>query len=199
LILKEYKVLEKEAIMPLVIRQATPADAPVVVEFNRRLAKESENKDLALGPLAAGVAAGLADPRKALYFLAEENGAVLGQIMITTEWSDWRNGWFWWIQSVYVKPEARRRGVFRALFEHVHRTALQDSEVIGLRLYVDRENLSAQQTYSRLGMQPTSYLVFERFPLNGHSPVRLDQTKKAPTPKASVISPSVMKGKPADR
>ena len=184
--------------MPLTIRRATPADAPTVVEFNRRLAKESENKELDSGLLAAGVEAGLADPRKAQYFLAQNDGAVVGQIMITTEWSDWRNGWFWWIQSVYVKAEARRRGVFRALFEHVYQTALQSSDVIGLRLYVDHDNQAARQTYLRLGMQPTGYLLFERFPLNGHSPVCLDQTKKTSTPNASVTKPSVMKGKPAD-
>jgi ribosomal protein S18 acetylase RimI-like enzyme len=157
--------------MSLAIRRATPADAETVVEFNQQLAEESEGKTLDPAVVAAGVQAGLADPRKALYFLAEENGSLLGQIMITTEWSDWRNGWFWWIQSVYVKTTARRRGVFRALFEHVYQSALQDSEVIGLRLYVDRDNQAAQQTYSRLGMQPTAYLLFERFLLKGHSPV----------------------------
>jgi GNAT superfamily N-acetyltransferase len=151
--------------MPLEVRPATPADAPVIVEFNRLLAEESEGKSLDLPLLAAGVAAGLADPRKALYFVAEEDGRVLGQTMITFEWSDWRNGWFWWVQSVYVRPEARRRGVFRTLFEHIFAAARRDPEVIGLRLYVEEENRLARETYARLGLSPTGYRVMERYPL----------------------------------
>ena len=151
--------------MPLEVRPATPADVPVIVEFNRLLAEESEGKALDVPLLAAGVAAGLADPRKALYFVAEGAGRVLGQVMVTFEWSDWRNGWFWWIQSVYVRPEARRRGVFRALFEHVLGAARQDPDVIGLRLYVEGENRLAQETYTRLGLSRTSYHVMERYPL----------------------------------
>jgi GNAT superfamily N-acetyltransferase len=85
--------------------------------------------------------------------------------MYTTEWSDWRNGWFWWIQSVYVRPEARRLGVFRALFEHLRKAALADPDVIGLRLYVERQNHIAQQTYQRIGLSPAGYEVFERYPL----------------------------------
>lgn len=151
--------------MSLAIRQAAPADAPLIVEFNRLLAQESEGKALDVAVLTAGVTATFADPHKGPYFLAEENGAVLGQMQITFEWSDWRNGWFWWIQSVYVRPEARGRGVFRALYEHVVRTARQDPTVIGLRLYVERENHAAQQTYLRLGMEWTSYQVMEKYPL----------------------------------
>ena len=137
----------------------------MIVEFNRLLAEESEGKALDGPPLAAGVAAGLADPRKALYFVAEEGGRVLGQVMVTFEWSDWRNGWFWWVQSVYVRPEARRRGVFRALFDHVGAAARRDPQVIGLRLYVEEENHLARQTYARLGLAPTGYRVMERYPL----------------------------------
>jgi GNAT superfamily N-acetyltransferase len=111
------------------------------------------------------VAAGLADPGKALYFLAEQDGQVLGQLMLTREWSDWRNGWFWWVQSVYVRPECRRRGVFRRLFGHVEQLARRDSEVIGLRLYVDNSNRAAQETYARLGMRPAGYFVLEKYPL----------------------------------
>lgn len=151
--------------MPLSIRRASPADAAVVVEFNCLLAQESEGKTLDAAVVGRGVAAGLADPRKSVYFLAEEDGLAIGQIMFTTEWSDWRNGWFWWIQSVYVRPEARRRGVFRALFEHVDQAARADGDVIGLRLYVERDNQIAQDTYRRMGMDATAYLVFERYPL----------------------------------
>jgi GNAT superfamily N-acetyltransferase len=151
--------------MSLSIRRAGPADAAVVTEFNRLLALESEGKALDAAVLAAGVAAGLADPNRSVYFLAEQDGAAVGQIMYTKEWSDWRNGWFWWIQSVYVRPEARRRGVFRALYEHVYQAARADGQVIGLRLYVERNNRAAQETYGHLGMQAAGYLVFERYPL----------------------------------
>jgi len=151
--------------MPLSIRRGVSADAAVIVEFNRLLALESEGKTLDPAKLSLGVAAGLADPRKSVYFVAEEDGAPIGQIMFTTEWSDWRNGWFWWVQSVYVRPEARRQGVFRALFEHVVQAARADGEVIGLRLYVEEDNYAARETYRRLGMESTTYGVFERFPL----------------------------------
>jgi GNAT superfamily N-acetyltransferase len=153
--------------MALTVRRGTVADALTVAEFNRRLAQETEGKALDPDLLARGVAAGLADPRKALYFLAEEGGEVHGQMMVTTEWSDWRNGWIWWIQSVYVRQEARRRGAFRALYEHVYQAACRDPEVIGLRLYVERDNHAAQQTYLKMGMEGTSYLIFERYPLTG--------------------------------
>jgi GNAT superfamily N-acetyltransferase len=151
--------------MPLTVRQATPADAPTIVEFNRRLAEESEGKTLDMDVLPAGVTAALADPHKGPYFLAEEDGTPVGQMQVTYEFSDWRNGWFWWIQGVYVRPEARRRGVFRALFEHVSKTAKRDPSVIGLRLYVERENERAHKTYLGLGMAWTSYLMMERYPL----------------------------------
>ena len=151
--------------MPISLRRAGPGDAAVIVEFNQRLAEESEGKTLDATVLAAGVAACLADPQKALYFLAEDGGAALGQVMLTTEWSDWRNGWVWWIQSVYVRQDARRRGVFRALFEHVHAQAKADPGVVGLRLYVEKDNLTAQQTYQSLGMTQAGYLLYERYPV----------------------------------
>src|SRR4051812_7958603 len=116
--------------MALTIRRAAPTDAGTIVEFNRRLAEESEGKALDLGVLAKGVAAVLADPNKGPYYLAEEGGEVVGQMQITFEWSDWRNGWLWWIQGVYVRPDARRRGVFRALYHHVVEAARNDPEVI---------------------------------------------------------------------
>jgi ribosomal protein S18 acetylase RimI-like enzyme len=135
------------------------------VELNCRLAKESEGKALELAVVTRGVAAALADPNKGPYFLAEEDGHIIGQMQVTFEWSDWRNGWIWWIQGVYVRAEARRRGVFRALYEDVAEAARQDPEVIALRLYVERDNRAAQETYQRLGMGWTSYLVMERYPL----------------------------------
>jgi len=151
--------------MALTIRRATPADAPILIEFNRRLAEESEGRALDLDVLGKGVAAALADPNKGPYYVAEEGGEVVGEMQITFEWSDWRNGWLWWIQGVYVRADARRRGVFRALYEHVCEAARQDPAVVGLRLYVERENLAAQQTYLRMGMEWTNYLMLERYPL----------------------------------
>jgi GNAT superfamily N-acetyltransferase len=160
-----YDIQKAEATMTLTVRAATLADVPIIVEFNRRLAQESEGKILDPAVLTIGVTAALVDPHKALYFLAERQGTVVGQLSITFEWSDWRNGWLWWIQSVYVRGDARRQGVFRALYEHVYQTAKHNPEVIGLRLYVERENHSAQKTYVDMGMEWTSYLVLQRYPL----------------------------------
>lgn len=152
--------------MPLSIRRATPADAAVVTEFNARLAQESEGKALDPQTLATGVAACLADPeRKGVYFLAEQDGVTIGQLCITYEFSDWRNGWMWWIQSVYVRQQARRQGVFRALYRHVYEIAKNDPEVVGLRLYVEKDNTGAQRTYEDAGMERGAYIVYERYPL----------------------------------
>jgi len=151
--------------MRLSVRRAGVADAAIIAEFNSRLAQETEDKTLDAALLRAGVEAGLADENKALYFVAEEGGEIIGQLMLTREWSDWRNGWMWWIQSVYVRADARRRGIFRALYRHVYEAARSDPGVIGLRLYVEHTNESAQKTYERLGMTRTSYQVFERYPL----------------------------------
>jgi ribosomal protein S18 acetylase RimI-like enzyme len=160
-----YEVSATEATMPLALRRAAAADAPVIVEFNRLLAKETEGKTLDPAVLTPGVQAGLADPHKGLYFVAEDEGAVVGQVMVTYEWSDWRNGWIWWIQSVYIREAHRGRGVFRALYEHVHQRAAADPTVIGLRLYVEEHNHRAQEVYRRLGMEKAGYFVLERCPL----------------------------------
>jgi GNAT superfamily N-acetyltransferase len=151
--------------MSVAVRRAGLGDAEVIAEFNRRLAEETEGRALDAALLRAGVEAGLADENKAIYFVAEDAGEVVGQLMLTREWSDWRNGWMWWIQSVYVRADTRRRGTFRALYRFVYETARADTEVIGLRLYVEHANRAAQQTYERLGMTRTGYLVFERCPL----------------------------------
>lgn len=151
--------------MPTQVRAATPADAAVVIEFNRLLALESEGKQLDLSLLTPGVQRALADDNKGRYFLAETDGQIAGQLGVTYEWSDWRNGWFWWIQSVYVRPEFRRQGVFRALFQHVHEAARVDPTVIGIRLYVETDNHAAHKTYQAMGLGWTSYQVMERYPL----------------------------------
>ena len=143
------------------IRVAKPDDAATLVEFNAAMARETESKQLLPEVIGAGVRSLLASPASGFYVVAEEDGRLVGSLMITKEWSDWRNGDFWWIQSVYVRPEARRRGVFRSLYRHVQALAAGDPGVCGFRLYVERENAAAQKTYGALGMKPTRYLVFE--------------------------------------
>ena len=153
------------------------------MEFNRRLALETEGKTLDPAVLTAGVAAGLADPdaKGRITSSPRRTAASSASCMITCEWSDWRNGWIWWIQSVYVRPEARRRGVFRALYEHVHQAASADPQVIGLRLYVEHENHVAQQTYLSLGMELSSYVV-----LRALSAVSANlNNRRSPVPRAA--------------
>jgi GNAT superfamily N-acetyltransferase len=147
--------------MTLRVRPATPADVPVIVEYNCRLAWETEHKRLDPAVVTAGVTAAIPDPAKGPYYLACAGDDVLGQLQVTFEWSDWRNGWFWWIQSVYVRSDARGRGVFRALYEHVRAKARESGIVVGLRLYVERDNTAAQGTYARLGMTAMPYLMLE--------------------------------------
>lgn len=155
--------------MTSVIRPATPADIPVLVAFNAALAWETEETRLDPEVLAAGVRAMFDNPTRGFYTLAERNGEVIGQIMVTFEWSDWRNGWFWWVQSVYVRDDARRGGVFRALYREIERRATADPHVIGLRLYFDRDNARARATYLALGMTHKSYEMMERYPLDGRT------------------------------
>lgn len=147
--------------MPLLVRDATPADAATIADFNTRLARETEAKTLDLDVLAEGVRAALAEPDRLRYWLAESEGHIVGQTAITREWSDWRNGWLWWFQSVYVHPDARGRGVFRALYQHIRNLALRQADVVGLRLYVEDNNHAAHHTYSRLGLQRGGYHVLE--------------------------------------
>jgi GNAT superfamily N-acetyltransferase len=143
------------------VRAACAADEDVVCEFNARLAEESERRRLDPATLRAGVRAALGSPERGRYFVAEVAGRVVGQLLVTTEWSDWRNGWFWWIQSVYVAPAARRNGVYRRLHEEVERMARARDDVRGLRLYVEESNGHARATYARLGMLRTGYLLYE--------------------------------------
>ena len=147
--------------MSLTIREARAADAGVIAEYNVRLAHESENKRLEADVVVAGVQALLESPEQGRYFVAERDGEVVGQLLITYEWSDWRNGLFWWIQSVYVPLQCRRSGVFSELYRHVTALAKASSEVCGIRLYVESENTRAQHTYSALGMTDTGYQVME--------------------------------------
>jgi len=142
---------------PLCIRRARPEEIDQITDFNLCLARESEALDLDPSVVRRGVEAVLAHPDRGFYVLAESSAGVLGQLLITREWSDWRCAFFWWLQSVYVAPEHRRRGVLRALVDRIVAMARQEGDVCGLRLYAHQENASAVQAYLRLGMRPLDY------------------------------------------
>jgi ribosomal protein S18 acetylase RimI-like enzyme len=148
--------------MNIKIRRASITDAGAIVEFNSLLAEETEHRSLDGKILRHGVRAILKNTGKGLYFVAETGGNIVGQLMITYEWSDWRNGNFWWIQSVYVRKEFRQQGIFRALYDHVEHLAKTRKDVCGLRLYVERQNESAQSTYEKIGMKRSVYEIFEK-------------------------------------
>ena len=147
--------------MKISIRRGTLADAETIAGYNAALAEETERMELDRERLLRGVRAVLEDPAKGFYTVAESEDTVVGQMMITFEWSDWRNGTFWWIQSVYVHPEYRRRGIFSRLHRHVLEEARKLGTVCGLRLYVEKENRQAQRTYQRLGMQKAIFDMYE--------------------------------------
>jgi GNAT superfamily N-acetyltransferase len=147
--------------MDIEIRPATAHDMEIIAANNAALALETEHRRLNAETVRAGVAAALADPSRGRYFVAEAHGRVVGQIMHTFEWSDWRNGCFWMIQSVYVAPEARGQGVFRRLFQHLRTIARADPGVCGLRLNVERDNARAQRTYRGCGLVDSGYFVME--------------------------------------
>lgn len=147
--------------MNIRIRKAGIEDWPVIVKYNAAMALETEGKHLDSRILTNGVQAALKSREKGQYFLAAAKEKIVGQLMLTREWSDWRNGFFWWIQSVYVHPEWRKQGIFRALYEYVLKEAQKQPDVCGLRLYVEKANLSAQKTYERMGMQKTDYAFYE--------------------------------------
>lgn len=143
------------------VRPAVPADRDVLVEFACAMARETEHRELDVATVRAGVEAVLADPARGRVFLVEHDGRPVATLMLTHEWSEWRNGFLWWIQSVYVAPQHRRRGFYRMLHEHVRALARETPDVCGLRLYVERDNRTAQATYRRVGMEETAYLVYE--------------------------------------
>ncbi|MFQ6606172.1 MAG: GNAT family N-acetyltransferase [Fidelibacterota bacterium] len=143
------------------IRTATKNDLNTIVSFNLALAQESEGLTLNSRLVQRGVEAVFADPTKGFYLLATENEEIVGQLLITKEWSDWRNGYYWWIQSVYVKPEYRQRGVYRFLHQYVRKLAKEEGNVCGIRLYVEQENQAAQNVYKKVGMKPSRYRIFE--------------------------------------
>jgi GNAT superfamily N-acetyltransferase len=143
------------------IRLAGPKDARLLATWAQTMAMETEQKQLADDTILKGVQAGIADPKRARYFIAMSGETPAGTLMLTTEWSDWRNGDWWWIQSVYVDPNFRRQGVFQSLYRHVKTLAEQAPDVCGLRLYVEHENKNAQRTYENLGMEDAGYRMLE--------------------------------------
>ncbi len=145
-----------------VIRPARESDAETIARFNSAMALETEHLHLDPSRLLEGVRGLFIRPEFGRYLIAEWDGRVAGQTMITYEWSDWRNGVFWWIQSVYVLPEFRNRGIFRALMEQVEKEAGAAGGVCGVRLYVESNNQRAQEVYCRLGFQNTAYRMLEK-------------------------------------
>ncbi|MGH7565943.1 MAG: GNAT family N-acetyltransferase [Gemmatimonadota bacterium] len=165
----------------IIVRAARESDVSLIADFNHRLARESEDRELDWGTLARGVAALIADLARGHYWIAEATGpahagesapaggtagtgaGAVGQCLVTTEWSDWTNGRYWWFQSVYVVPEYRGHGVFRALWDHVESAARSEGDVASLRLYVEQDNASARAVYEKLGMKETGYMVYEKW------------------------------------
>jgi GNAT superfamily N-acetyltransferase len=145
----------------LLIRDARRSDLAHLVEWNAAMAQETEGKRLDRAVLERGVTAVFDEPKRGFYLVAERDGVPVASLLVTYEWSDWRCGDFWWIQSVYVIAAARRGGVFRALYAEVSRRA-RAAGAVGLRLYVETENERAQRTYAGLGMTPCHYLMYEQ-------------------------------------
>ncbi|MGQ0542494.1 MAG: GNAT family N-acetyltransferase [Blastocatellia bacterium] len=143
------------------IRFATLEDASELVEFNQAMALETEGKHLDAETLSNGVRAVFADEKKGFYVVAEESEKIVGALMVTYEWSDWRNAWFWWIQSVYILPEARGRSIYTHLYDFVKQTAVEAGNVCGFRLYVEKENIHAQNVYEKVGMDASCYQMYE--------------------------------------
>lgn len=143
------------------IRLAEQSDIGSLVEFNQAMALETEGKTLDSQILQIGVQSVFDDEKKGFYVVAEEDGEIIGGLMITFEWSDWRSAWFWWIQSVYILPDYRGRGIYRQLYDFVKDAARRKEDVCGFRLYVEKENTGAQTVYENLGMEESHYLMYE--------------------------------------
>jgi len=143
------------------IRIAVPEDADALVEFNQAMALETEGKHLDGDTLRRGVEAVFGDESKGFYAVAEDTERIIGGLMITYEWSDWRNGWFWWIQSVYIRPQARGQRIYSQLYEFVKAKATEAGNVRGFRLYVENDNYHAQKVYEKVGMDASHYLMYE--------------------------------------
>lgn len=144
------------------IRKAAKPDAENLIDFNQKMAFETEGKRLDPETIREGVEAVFDDDRKGFYVVAEtDEGKIAGGLMVTYEWSDWRNAWFWWIQSVYIVPDFRGKRIYSAMYDHVRKLADESGDVCGFRLYVETENLPAQKVYEKCGMHRSHYLMFE--------------------------------------
>lgn len=143
------------------IRRANTNDVASLVEFNQAMALETEEKVLDSKTLTSGVKGILEHQARGFYLVAEEQGQIAGSLMVTFEWSDWRNANFWWVQSVYILPKYRRQGVYSQLYNEIRRLADNSDNVCGYRLYVEKDNVAAQKTYESLGMSESHYLMFE--------------------------------------
>ena len=146
---------------PFSIRLATLEDAQSIANFNINMARETEDMQLIPEVILAGAQRLIKDSTFGYYLVAETDNQIIGSLMVTTEWSDWRNGQFWWIQSVYVVPEWRRKGLYRSLYEKVKNLAESNDNICGFRLYVERENTIAQSTYENVGMYETHYNLYK--------------------------------------
>lgn len=145
----------------MIIREATLQDVPWIIDFQLKMALETENIQLEFSTLSQGINRLMKDPTKGKYYVAQEGTDIIGCLMTTYEWSDWRCGTVLWIQSVYVAETARGKGVYKSMYEHVQSIVKQDPDLKGIRLYVDRTNVGAQDVYTRLGMNGEHYGVFE--------------------------------------
>ena len=146
--------------LDLTITQGKASDIDAIVRFQADMAMESEGTMLNMDRLTLGVSSAINDEQKGIYLVARANGTPIGSLMLTREWSDWNNQWYWWIQSVYVMPEYRKKGVYKAMYATLKDMA-QENGVSQIRLYADRSNLSAQKVYKSLGMHESHYLMFE--------------------------------------
>ena len=145
----------------IAVRNAREQDIDTLVRFNIAMAQETEDKILSPVKVRAGMRAVIRHPDHGFYLVAELEGQIAGSLLVTREWSDWRDGVFWWIQSVYVPPEFRKRGIYRALYDAVKALAKSSPEVCGFRLYVEKNNRAARSVYSKLGMSETEYRIYE--------------------------------------
>ncbi|MCA0949096.1 GNAT family N-acetyltransferase [Shewanella chilikensis] len=148
----------------MLLRKGTPKDTEALVAFNQAMAQETEGLALDSDTLSRGVSTLLENPAKGFYLVAEIDGEIAGSLMVTYEWSDWRAADYFWIQSVYIKPEHRRKGIYRALYQEVKALAERQGGAASFRLYVEQENSRAQQTYQSLGMSQSHYLMYEENP-----------------------------------
>jgi GNAT superfamily N-acetyltransferase len=143
------------------IRLAEASDIDALIAFNQAMALETEGKELNPAALRRGVAAVFEDAQKGFYVVADDEGRIAGGLLVTFEWSDWRNNWFWWIQSVYILPDHRGQSIYRKMYEFVKKLADEKGDVCGFRLYVEHDNHHAQQVYEKVGMNRSHYLAYE--------------------------------------